>query len=334
MVNFQTVQRYIEQNSRHNKRVILLLVICPLIILFTMNATIWAPPRNIQIHDVYSIPYSQTISGLAHDLSMNEIIQSEFWFKVFVHLFSPFKHTIIAGSYSIDQKQSVWAFAFRFSHGDYRLIPVKVTIPEGFSSKDIADLLSKKLKNFNSSAFLKKVQENKLEGYLFPDTYFLADGMDSGEIIKALNSNFTFQIKSIESEIRKFGTLQDVIIMASILEKEARTQETRRIIAGILWKRIQFLMPLQVDATLYYILGKTSAELSVDDLKINSPYNTYVVNGLPPGAISNPGIEAIKDTVNPIITPYLYFLSDNDGNMHYAKNLEEHLVNIKKYLRK
>ena len=121
--------------------------------------------------------------------------------------------------------------------------------------------------------------------------------------------------------------------MASILENEARLYESRQIVAGILWKRISLKIALQVDAAFKYINGKTTEDLTLDDLKINSPYNTYNRLGLPPTPISNPGLLAIKAAVNPIKTQYLYFLSDKSGNMNYAITLEEHAENKWKYLK-
>ncbi len=331
MVNFQIVQKYIEQNSRKNIRAILLVCVLPLILLFVFNATVWAPPRGFPI-EKYSLGTNSNVSAISKELIAKKIIKSDFWFKSFVYTFSLGKHRIIAGTYKMTHAQSVWALAWRFSHGDFGYQNIKVTVPEGINSREMSEVFSKKLTNFNASNFLKIVRDRKMEGYLFPDTYFLNDGMTENEIIDSMNKNFDTQVNPIKSDIEKFGSFQHVIIMASILEKEARTQETRRIISGILWKRIQFFIPLQVDATLYYILGKTSSELTSADLKIDSPFNTYVINGLPPAPISNPGIEAIQDTIHPISTPYLYFLSDKDGNMHYAKTLEEHIENIKKYI--
>jgi UPF0755 protein len=120
--------------------------------------------------------------------------------------------------------------------------------------------------------------------------------------------------------------------MASIIEKEARTMEARQIIAGILWKRISIGMPLQVDVSFKYINGKVTEDLTLADLKIDSPYNSYLYKGLPPTPIANPGLDSIKATIKPIKTDYLYFLSDKNGGMHYAKDYAEHLHNKELYL--
>lgn len=134
-------------------------------------------------------------------------------------------------------------------------------------------------------------------------------------------------------EVEKSGrSLEDIIVMASILEGEAKTREDMEIVSGILWKRIEIGMPLQVDTSFVYILGKATEDLTLSDLEVKSPYNTYLYKGLPPGPISNPGLDSIRAAVNPTTTPYLYFLTGNDGKMYYARTFDEHVKNKQKYL--
>ena len=121
--------------------------------------------------------------------------------------------------------------------------------------------------------------------------------------------------------------------MASFIEREARTEETRKIISGILWERISLNMPLQVDVSFKYINGKTTLDLTPADLKIDSPYNSYLYTGLPPTPICNPGLDSILASLRPTKSSFLYFLSDNEGNMHYAENYKKHLQNKEIYLR-
>ena len=150
-----------------------------------------------------------------------------------------------------------------------------------------------------------------------------------------MRSNFLRKIVSIQQSIFDFKhSEKDIIIMASILEDEATSTEARRIVSGILWKRLALGMPLQVDSTFLYINGKNTYDLTLDDLKIDSPYNTYLYKGLPPGPIGNPGLEAITDAVNPTASKYLYFLSSRDGTVYYAKTFEKHQTNREKYLNK
>jgi UPF0755 protein len=149
-----------------------------------------------------------------------------------------------------------------------------------------------------------------------------------------MKNNFIEKIKTLDDKIKYFNKpLADIIKMAGILEEEARTMETRRVVAGILWKRLSMGMPLQVDSSFKYINGKISKTLTLDDLQIDSPYNSYTHKGLLPTPISNPGLGAIEAAITPIKTSYLYFLTDDAGNMHYGKTFEEHVANKEKYLR-
>ena len=148
-----------------------------------------------------------------------------------------------------------------------------------------------------------------------------------------MNDNFNKKMEPWKGAIENSGhSLRDIIIMASILEREATTEKDKTMVAGILWKRISLGMPLQVDATFMYLLGKKSSELTVSDLKMKSAYNTYQNKGLPAGPIANPGIVAIRAAIIPTESPYLYYLSDNNDEMHYAKTFEEHKANKAKYL--
>ena len=121
--------------------------------------------------------------------------------------------------------------------------------------------------------------------------------------------------------------------MASLIEKEASGEKDRNIVSGILWKRIEKGIPLQVDAPFLYILGKESSELTKSDLSINSPFNTYKYKGLTPSPIGNPGLDSIKAAINPEDSPYLYYLHDAEGNIHYARTYSEHQKNIRTYLK-
>jgi UPF0755 protein len=157
------------------------------------------------------------------------------------------------------------------------------------------------------------------------------DGVDA--ILSVFSNSFHTHVSKIQSQITAFGKpVPEVLTMASLLEKEAADTQSRRTIAGILWKRIQSGMPLQVDAVFPYILGKNSYELTREDLKVDSPYNTYKYTGLPVGPIANPSLDSILAAVTPIKTNYVFYLSDRQGNFHFATTYEQHLANKKKYV--
>jgi UPF0755 protein len=237
-----------------------------------------------------------------------------------------------AGEYIFEDSQNVFTLAKRFTDGERGFAPVSIVVPEGSSVKDIGDIISYKLPSFDKQGFLKI--SSKYEGYLFPDTYHIMSDAKPQDVLDVFLENFDKKIGPLLTDIEKFKwSLVDVIKMASIVEEEGRTFETRRMIAGILWKRISIGMPLQVDASFLYVNGKKTFELTTNDLIVDSPYNTYTRKGLPPTPISNPGLDSIKATINPIDSQYLYYLTDKEGKMHYAKTHEEHLLNKEKYLR-
>jgi UPF0755 protein len=251
-------------------------------------------------------------------------------YKVFVVLLGGEKNVMV-GEYLFAKPQSALTVAHRTIKGDQGLARTKVTIPEGSSSKDIAWIVLKNIPTFNAPAFQAIAKEH--EGYLFPDTYFFYENVSPDRVIHDLRENFDAKIATVQKDISSSTIpVKDLIIMASIVEREGISNEDRKIIAGILWKRLKAGMPLQVDATFHYLLGKPSSQLTAEDLKIKSPYNTYTNAGLPPGPISNPGLEAILDTANWTKTPYWYYLTGKDGKMYYAVDIDGHVANIKNHL--
>lgn len=288
-------------------------------------------PSDFPKDSLFVIKDGMTLQSVAKQLQDKHYICSSFWFSNIVIFFST-DRGIKAGDYYFENKEGLFSIAGRLTSSDFKIPIRKITIPEGFNNKEIANLLKDRLPKFDSRMFIVKAE--KLEGYLFPDTYSFPENATEDDVIKTMNSTFGEKIKSLDENIRKFGRpLKDVIIMASLVEEEVRTYATRQKVAGILWKRLSLGMPLQVDAVFHYIYNKDMRYVSLDDLKIDSPYNTYLYKGLPPGPIGNPGLDAIKATVNPVKTSYLYYLTDDDGNMHYARTFAEHVVNKERYLK-
>ncbi len=281
---------------------------------------------------LYEVPRGTPLSAVASGLSARHIIRSEFAFKVLVTFFGMGRGAV-AGDYEFESRENGVSVAYRIARGEYGLSRIRLTVPEGLRSDQIANLFDDRFYRFDQMMFRKL--GNMYEGYLFPDTYYFLPNVTAEEVVDAMTANYRSQVEEYKDEIRRSGrSIRDIIIMASILEEEANTEESRRIVAGILWKRIAQRMPLQVDATFAFVNGKTrSSDLTLDDLQIDSPYNTYVYRGLPPGPISNPGIAAILDTIRPVDTPYYFYLSEDDGTMHYARTHDEHVANKFKYLK-
>ncbi|MCX6719449.1 MAG: endolytic transglycosylase MltG [Candidatus Taylorbacteria bacterium] len=289
------------------------------------------PPRDFPADSIVSIKEGSGLNSIALQLAEDHIIKSAFLYKAYSVILRD-GHSVQAGDYLFDSPQSVLRVAYRMVNGIYDLPRIKIMVPEGMASFDIAKILIKNISNFDEKAFL--VLAKPKEGYLFPDTYYFQMNTTPEQAMNEMTANLQHKIQAIQSDISLFGrSTDDVIKMASIIEKEATSSADRRIIAGILWKRLDSKYPLQVDPPFYYILNKDSAKLTLDDLNIDSPYNLYKHLGLPPTAIGNPGLEAISDTVNPTKTDFWYYLSDSKGNMHYAKSYEGHLANKEKYVR-
>jgi UPF0755 protein len=220
---------------------------------------------------------------------------------------------------------------------------VTITIPEGSDIYEIGDILESGL-SFNRADFVKAAEkfdttqydfiENKsLQGYLYPDTYrFFDDASAEDVIIKMVNN---FQKKALPS-LKATDTLSSyqVLILASIVEKEVAIPKDRQIVAGIFLNRLKIEMKLQSDATINFVTQSGKSQSSLDDLKIDSPYNTYQIGGLPPGPITNPSVEAIKSIINPTPSDYYYFLTtrDNPPKTIFSKTFEEHIKAKQQYL--
>ncbi len=307
--------------------VVVVLVLLSFIYFFQYRA-----PSNFPDNIAVTIHDGKSLTEIAADLEKQHIIRSPFWFNNFVIILKR-ERRIVGGVYYFDHPMSVYQIAKRLTRGTYNVEQLKTTIPEGSSVPEIGNIIKKKYPEFDQERFVTLAEPK--EGYLFPDTYLLGASPQSEKVIEMLTSTFDkkMQQPDIQQGIASFGRpLKDIINMASILEGEARQTRTRRIVAGILWERIRRGIPLQVDATFKYINGKGTKDLTLNDLKIDSPYNTYVYKGLPPGPISSPGLDSIMAAMSPIATDYLYFLTDKNGNMHYAETFEEHTANKRRYI--
>ncbi len=285
-------------------------------ILASLYAFTGAPSPQFPTDQILKIESGQTIASVAAELGALGAVRSPFVFELIVRLTGG----VQAGWYDLDVPESAFVLAWRLQRGETRLKESTVTIPEGASVRDISLLLGIELPRSE-------------EGFLFPDTYQFLPGSSKETIVARMRARYDEAIEPLRSTILEGAhTELEIITMASILEKEARLPETRRLVAGILWKRLAMGMPLQVDAVFGYIYDTPTFHPTFDDLKIDSPYNTYQYRGLPPGPINNPGLDTIKAALEPTKSPYLYYLTGKDGTMHYARTFEEHVAN-RRFLR-
>lgn len=313
-----------------NKKFIFgLMVFSSITILSMFIVVIQAPSDFPRGQFDINIPSNSSLTYIGNYLTQKNIISSPFLFKVFAVL-SGKRNRLSAGDYRFTQPQNLITVVSRLLNNDQGLPKIKITIPEGTNVSDMAYIYMTKLSNFNAPKFVALARAE--EGYLFPDTYYFFSNAKPEEVIKEMKANFNKKIESLKLEIDSSGkTLKDIVIMASIVEEEAHGYEDKKMVAGVLWNRINNNMLLQVDPPFYFITGK-KGNVTYDDLKIDSPYNTYKNKGLPKGPISNPGIESIKATLNPIPSKYFFYLTGRDGIMRYATTYDGHLRNKNIYL--
>lgn len=279
---------------------------------------------------IVGITPGMTLDEAAVVLESSGVLESDMLFKLFVQLESK-ERGIQEGYYRFEGTVSAKEVAHRLMTGDYQIESTRVTFQEGISRTEIARILEERLYGFSTEEFMKKTEGR--EGYLFPDTYIFTPNTSVDTVLEAFERNFEDKIEPLRDEIASSSrSLSDIIHMAAILEGEARLYETRRIVAGILWRRMDIGMPLQVDASFVYGIGKSSEQLTLNDLATDHPYNTYTRTGFTPTPIGNPGLESIQAALRPIRTEYLFFLTDNDGVMRYAKTNAEHELNKERYL--
>jgi len=300
-------ESFVSGLSKERKRLFFFIGLCVFVILF--NFLFFSAPIDFPISSITKIEPGSNLRGVSLKLKQHHLIRSRVIFEAFVILFGREKR-IISTDYYFENKLPVYEIAWRISKGVHNLAPVSVTIPEGFDRNQIANAFSMKLTDFNKDVFI--LQTKNLEGYLFPDTYFFQTTDDEHDVLNSMTNNFIKKVSPLVAKISSIGkTEKEIIIMASVVEREAKGDVDRGIISGILWHRISIGMPLQVDA---------------------AP-ETYKTRGLPKTPISNPGLEAITAAIYPQKSPYLYYLHDKEGNIHYAKTFAEHVKNKLRYLK-
>ena len=284
----------------------------------------------------FIIPKGQAVSIIASRLEEAGFIKNPFAF-LFIVKKEGLSKKIQAGSFDLSPSMSTAQVAKKLTQGTY---DVWVTIPEGWRREEIADSLStQELDNFDKEEFLQLTAGS--EGKLFPDTYLVPRQISAQQLVNLFQQTFDKKIsKGLASDLENTNySLNEVLTMASIIERESKGYDQMRKVAGVLWKRIDIGMALQVDASLQYIKGYDVAQDSwwitptAADKQLSSVFNTYKYPGLPPAPIANPGLNAIKATLNPVNTGALFYIHDRQGEIHFGNTLEEHNANVAKYLR-
>ena len=299
--------------------------------------------QNIEITE------GEGVKEIGQQLADAQLVKSKYYFDYYIWKTGS-RGKIKAGKYELKGTMTIPEIVQILSLGEIVSNEVKVTFPEGTSAQGMADIL--KQKGFDGDTFLADVksgsgitagnytflknapQKANLEGFLFPDTYIFFKDAKPEEIADRMLQNFDEKLTpQMRQDIQNQGkNIFDIVTMASILEKEVRTADDMKIASGIFWDRISVGMPLQSCATVAYVLGTEKKQYSIADTQTPSPYNTYLVKGLPPGPIDNPGMNSILAAIYPTKTDYNYFLSDPaTGKTIFSRTLEEHAANKAKY---
>lgn len=283
----------------------------------------------------FVVPRGQAVSRIAERLADQGLIKSSWAFRLIVKKLS-LEDQLQAGSFQLSPSMTLTEIAHKLTEGTN---DTWVTIPEGWRREEVATSLAVSLPAFDEQAFLNLSLND--EGRLFPDTYLFAKESTAQTVYSVLINTFENRVETgLATEITAADhDFNDVLIMASIVEREARGSEEMRHVAGILWNRIELGMALQADATLQYAAGYDATTDSwwtpptAADKQLSSLFNTYQYPGLPPHPIASPGLVAISAALDPLSTTDLYYLHDRRGEIHYAQTLDEHNANVQRYLR-
>lgn len=335
------------------KKSYIILAAAGFVVFFTISALLVmlnAPPHSstdqLDAADSGPVPIviekGQTVTFLAEELAQKKLIRSSAFFKLYLKL-SGKDTKLKAGSYRINYGLSAIEIARLFVDG--KVNTIRITIPEGYTARQIAIMLEREgitgsrefLDATNSQELLNEIgiPAKSAEGFLFPDTYMVAENTPAAEVVRLLSANFFQKLKKVDGNAGIDGKdLLEKVILASIVEREYRKSEDAGKIARVFLNRLKIGMPLQSCATIVFILterlGKPHPEkIFFSDLEIKDPYNTYRNRGLPPGPISNPGLTSLNAVFNPPENDYLYFrLSEDGSGLHvFSRSFDEHIQN-------
>lgn len=341
-----------KNKKNSNIKIAFIFILLFVIVVAGINvATSFASPRDTG-EASFNIEPGSNLTQIAIILEENKIIKSANSFRIYSRLFadsSKFK----AGQYSVDRPIDFKEITELLSKGQNQTKGVKVTIPEGFVITQVATLMESKELG-NKSEFLELAKKGdfdyeflkldlepsikyKLEGFMYPDTYFFHEDATSEEIIKILLDTFKNKVwEKLKTASNKNGLdYNQLLTLASIVEKEAVKDDERAKIAAVFFNRLKIDMSLQSCATVQYALNreKFSTTVTFEETRLESPYNTYKYAGLPPGPICNPGIKSIEAVLKPDTNKYLFFVAKGDGSHYFSLTYDEHLNAIQKYLK-
>ncbi len=310
-----------------------LLIIALFIKLYFFPVYIAPDPDQITQKTVF-IPKGSSLSQIANILEKDSLLEHKTFF-VLLGKISGYQNRMQAGLFKVPENLHPWHLLTYLTQP--KLAEIKVTLPEGIQAEEMAHILSENI-GIDSTTFMELVydsvythslgvEQNKLEGYLLPETYFFNYGMNSDEIIRLLVGNTLeiFKPDSVQRQLRKLGMTQhQIVTMASIIEGEVIVDSERVLVSSVYHNRLKKRWLLGADPTIQYIIPGPPRRLLDKDLEIDSPYNTYKYRGLPPGPINNPGKLSILAALFPADTRYMYFVATGDGGHHFSRTAAQH----------
>jgi UPF0755 protein len=324
------------------KYIVIAVRICLSLLLLWYLLCLFIPPGNGSVVRDVSFPPGSGIRKLALELKSGGMIRSS-WHFILVTRLRGDSHRLKAGDYRFNDGMTPDVILKKLVAGDVDYL--KFSLPEGYSIRQAAELLEQK-GYFKRSLFLEKchdtallsrlgIGESSVEGYLYPATYNLSRGGSEEQLISQMVSTFEKRYAELIAGGGGAGGLSRhaVVTLASLIEKEAVSAEEKPLISSVFHNRLRIGMPLQSDPTAVYGVRAFAGKVTKADIERPSPYNTYLIKGLPPGPIGNPGADALEAALHPAATQYLYFVARQDGTHQFSRTLEEHNRAVHRYLR-
>ncbi len=320
---------------KRNRRKLRLFYITTAILIFALGISWWVyniqPVKNgSETFQTFTIEKGKSLRKIATDLKSSQLIRNEYTFILTTKLLG-IDDTVQAGDFELSPKMNTVTIAKTLTRST---TDIRVTFPEGKRAEEVAEILTNHIPTLNIDDIIPLLSQN--EGYLFPDTYNFEKNESIEDIINKMKSNFNDKYETISPTSSL--SQEEIVTIASMIEREARHNEDRKLVASVIHNRLNIGMKLDIDATVQYALGFDPASrtwwkngLSTNDLSIDSDYNTYTNPGLPPSPISNPGVLSLQAASNPSNTDYLYYFTDKNGVNHYSRTLNEQNSNIRIY---
>lgn len=316
----------------------------------------WSEPAADAASITFPVAAGASISSIAGPLAKEGLV-NRFWFRVYAKVSG--NDAIRPGTYTLSHGMSYATLLGLMYYGNET--DVAITFPEGFTIAQMGEravatfsaitaddwrVATGQFSPLEAHPFVvaaQKPNDVDLEGYLFPDTYRFSTDVTAEDVVRTMidemQENYEEQMTSMDRMASSYRPLandltgHEYLTLASIVEKEVRKPDTMKMVADIFMTRLDIGMALQSDATVNYVTGGDDPSISLADTKLDSPYNTYKYSGLPPGPISNPGANALAAVASPTANDYLYFLTTDEGSIHYATTHDEHVANKARYLR-